>query len=91
INKQDYNVTSLAFSPDGKTLVSGNRDCIECHPTIKPNIKPNIKLWDVATGEEISSIAGHTNTVTSLVFSADGKTLVSSGEDNKIKIWRFSQ
>ncbi|GCL36904.1 serine/threonine protein kinase [Sphaerospermopsis sp. FACHB-1094] len=91
ITKQDYNVTSLAFSPDGKTLVSGNRDCIECHPTIKPNIKPNIKLWDVATGEEISSITGHTNTVTSLVFSADGKTLVSSGEDNKIKIWRFSQ
>jgi WD40 repeat protein len=45
----------------------------------------------VATGEEISSITGHTNTVTSLVFSADGKTLVSSGEDNKIKIWRFSQ
>ncbi|TAF08940.1 MAG: serine/threonine protein kinase [Nostocales cyanobacterium] len=85
VTKQDNNVTSLAFSPDGKTLVSGNRDCTECNHTIHPNIK----LWDVATGKQISTVNGHTNTVTSLVFSADGTTLVSSGDDHKIKIWRF--
>ncbi|MEA5576433.1 serine/threonine-protein kinase [Anabaena sp. UHCC 0451] len=85
--KQDNNVTSLAFSPDGKTLVSGNRDCTECNHAINPNIK----LWNVATGEKISTVTGHTNTVTSLVFSADGKTLVSAGEDKEIKIWRFLQ
>jgi WD40 repeat protein len=87
ITKEDHNVTSLAFSPDGKTLVSGNRHCTECNDTINPNIK----LWDVVTGEELSTVTGHTNTVTSLVFSADGKILVSSGEDNKINIWRFLQ
>ncbi|AFZ60133.1 serine/threonine protein kinase [Anabaena cylindrica FACHB-243] len=86
----DHNVTTVAFSPDGKILASGNRDCLECDTLNQPT-HHNIKLWDVATGKELTALTGHINTVTSLVFSADGKTLVSGGEDNKIKIWRFSQ
>ncbi|WP_413172209.1 protein kinase domain-containing protein [Anabaena azotica] len=84
---QNNNVTSLAFSPDGKTLVSGNRNCTECDYTINTNIK----LWDVATGKELAPFTRNTNTVTSVAFSADGQTLVSSEENNKIKIWRFSR
>jgi WD40 repeat protein len=50
-----------------------------------------IKLWNSATGEEILTLAGHKNTVTSVTFSSDGKTLVSGSEDNTIKIWQLSQ
>jgi WD40 repeat protein len=81
------NVTSLVFSPDGKILVSGNRGCPECNPSIPPQII----LWDVITGEQILTLTGHNKVITSLVFSADGKTLVSAGQDQKINVWRFSK
>jgi WD40 repeat protein len=91
---QDHNVTTIAFSPDGKILASGNRDCLECDSLTqnsRPIVHHNIKLWDVATGKELTTLTGHINTVTSLAFSADGKILVSGGDDNKIKIWSFSK
>ena len=40
--------TSVAFSPDGKTLASGSWD-------------KTIKLWDVATGKEQATLKGHTD------------------------------
>jgi WD40 repeat protein len=57
-------VTSVSFSPDGKTLVSGSYD-------------NTIKLWNVETGKEIRTLKGHDNSVNSVNFSPDGKTLVS--------------
>jgi WD40 repeat protein len=39
----------------------------------------------------MTTLTGHSNSVTSLAFSADGKFLVSGGEDNLIKIWQVSQ
>ncbi|MCA2689583.1 MULTISPECIES: WD40 repeat domain-containing protein, partial [unclassified Microcystis] len=69
----DSVVTSVNFSPDGKTLVSGSGD-------------KTIKLWNVETGQEIRTLKGHDSVVSSVNFSPDGKTLVSSG-DNTIKLW----
>ena len=69
-----YYVTSVAFSPDGLTVVSGSSD-------------EKIKLWNVETGQEIKTLVGHVNDVTSVVFSPDGKTVVSGSWDNKIKLW----
>ena len=40
--------SSVAFSPDGKTLASGSWD-------------KTIKLWDVATGKEQATLKGHTD------------------------------
>jgi len=67
-------VPSIAFSPDGKTIVSGSTDGM-------------IDLWDVVTGREIHTLRGNSWAVKSVAFSPDGKTIVSGSEDNTIKLW----
>ncbi|MBN3868918.1 MAG: hypothetical protein HWQ23_00830 [Nostoc sp. JL33] len=46
-----------------------------------------MKLWEVTIGKEIRTLTGHSNGVNSIVFSRDGKTLVSGGQDKTIKLW----
>ncbi|MCA2938734.1 MAG: WD40 repeat domain-containing protein, partial [Microcystis sp. M113S1] len=69
-------VSSVNFSPDGKTLVSGSDD-------------NTIKLWNVETGQEIRTLKGHDSPVSSVNFSPDGKTLVSGSADKTIKLWNL--
>jgi len=67
-------VTSIAFSPDGQTLVSGSYD-------------KTVQLWDVATGTELRAFIGHDSYVASVAFSPDGKTLASGSYDYTVQIW----
>ncbi|AFY41327.1 AAA-like domain-containing protein [Nostoc sp. PCC 7107] len=67
-------VSSVVFSPDGKTLASASVD-------------KTIKLWNRETGKVISTLEGHSDWVRSVVFSPDGKTLASASVDKTIKLW----
>jgi WD40 repeat protein len=67
-------VTSAAFSPDGKTLLSGSGD-------------KTLKLWDIANGQVIHTFAGHANEVTSVAFSPDGMRVLSGSQDQTLKLW----
>ncbi len=67
-------MTTLVFSPDGKTLASGGWD-----ETIRP--------WDVKSGTQFAVLQGHTGRVGSLAFSSDDKTLASGGDDKTIRLW----
>jgi WD40 repeat protein len=68
-------VNSVAFSPDGKTFVSGSDD-------------KSVILWDVATGEKIRTFAeGHTKVIRSVAFNPDGKTVLSGSEDGTMILW----
>ena len=54
-------VRSVAFSPDGKRIVSGSCD-------------NTVRLWDADSGKPIGEpMKGHTNRVYSVAFSPDGK------------------
>ena len=57
-------VISVAFSPDGKRIVSGSGD-------------QTVKVWDADKGQEILTLKGHTAMVSSVAFSPDGKRIVS--------------
>jgi len=69
-------ITSVAFSPDGKHILS-------CGDT-------TIKLWDINSGREIKTFYGHTGRVNCVVFSPDGSQILSGsgyGDGDTIKIW----
>jgi WD40 repeat protein len=67
-------VFSVAFSSDGKYLVSGSKD-------------NTIKLWGVESQQELATLHGHSNRVISVVFSPDGKYLASGSYDETIRLW----
>ena len=68
-------VRSVAFSPDGKKVVSGSYD-------------RTVRLWDAETGETIGEPwQGHTDRVWSVAFSPDGKKVVSGSYDRTVRLW----
>ena len=73
---------ALAFSPCGKYLASGT-----WWQTEKGMQKMTIRLWEVATGEEITTFWGHPTDVQSLAFSPDNTLLASGSHDGTILLW----
>jgi RNA polymerase sigma factor (sigma-70 family) len=78
VEKLPLGVTCLAFSPDGRTLAWGSRT------------DPTVHLMEVATGKERQAFTGHRGGVVSLTYSADGKSLVSGGNDTTLLVWDLS-
>ena len=70
-------VESMAFSPDGKTLVTGSFT--------------ELTVWDVAKGAPTNRIGGFVDRVCCIAFSADGKFFATGGgaptEDGEIRVF----
>ena len=65
----------MAFSPDGKRIVSGSDD-------------KTVRLWDADTGQPVGQpLTGHTDMVLSVAFSPDGKRIASGSVDTTVRLW----
>jgi ribosome assembly protein SQT1 len=45
-------------------------------------------VWDIADGEVVVKLTGHTDSVTSTAFSADGEMIATGGMDGRVRVWR---
>lgn len=50
-----------------------------------------IRLWDLATSSLLKELRGHTDTVYSLVWSADSSILTSGGLDGTVRMWNIQE
>ncbi|MBR6629903.1 MAG: WD40 repeat domain-containing protein, partial [Bacteroidaceae bacterium] len=71
--KHDNNVSSAAFSPDGKYVVTASWD-------------NTAKIWDAQTGKQVGETIKHDKDVRSAAFSPDGNYIVTASEKTA-KIW----
>ncbi len=67
-------IDHFAFSPDGKTLATANRD-------------HTVRLWDAATGKPLARLEGHRDLVFGVAFHPGGKVLASIAHDETVRLW----
>jgi eukaryotic-like serine/threonine-protein kinase len=72
-------VTCITFSPDSSNLLTG-----------WGFTDSTIRVWDAHTGKASGSLEGHHSFVSDLLFTSDGRRLLSSSGDQTIRLWDWS-
>ncbi len=67
----------IAFSPDGTLMVISTNAVIT--------------VYAVRTGERLVTLNGHRGRIVALVFSRDGRLLVSASQDNTVRFWSINE
>ncbi|KAG5972123.1 hypothetical protein E4U56_006348 [Claviceps arundinis] len=70
----DLYIRGLAFSPDGRYLLTGTEDYL-------------LRIWDIATKTIRHTLSGHELDIFSVDFARDGKLIASGGGDKTVRIW----
>ncbi|MEM8614069.1 MAG: protein kinase [Cyanobacteria bacterium P01_H01_bin.105] len=67
-------VSAVVFNPKFMVLASGGLD-------------DTVNLWDIQTGQLITSLTGHSRGINGLAFSPRGQVLASCSDDDTIRLW----
>ena len=70
-------ISSVAFSPDGKNILTGSMD-------------KTARLWDLS-GNLIQEFTGHMGIIFSVTFSPDGKTILTGSLDKTARLWNLRE
>jgi Tol biopolymer transport system component len=68
------NLSSLAFSEDGKTLA------------VADSLDQTVRLWDLVS-RKVALLRGHKAHLWRLAYAPDGRTLASTSSDGTIRLW----
>ena len=72
-------VTSVAFSPDGRKVLTGSQD------KSGSNHGTTARLWDEETGKELQRFDAYS--LTSVAFSPDGRKVLTGSDDKTARLW----
>ncbi len=62
-------MSTVTVTPDGKGVISGSFD-------------KTIKVWCLETAQELFSLSGHIDWVSSIAVTSDGKRLISASDES---------
>ncbi|NXT49052.1 MABP1 protein, partial [Pluvianellus socialis] len=82
LNSSRKTITALAFSPDGKYLVTGESGHM-----------PAVRVWDVAERTQVAELQEHKYGVACVAFSPSSKYIVSVGyqHDMIVNVWSWKK
>jgi WD40 repeat protein len=67
-------VTGVAYSPDGRTLVTAGAD-------------GTVRWWSSGTGQEVLTVPGNDTPLSGVAYSPDGRLVAAGGADPTIRLW----
>ncbi|XP_074990530.1 WD repeat-containing protein 62 isoform X4 [Calonectris borealis] len=82
LNTSRKTLSALAFSPDGKLIVTGEN-----------GHRPAVRVWEVEERAQVSALHGHKHGVACVAFSPSAKYLVSVGypHDMAVNVWDWKK